>query len=306
MLKDFLNENKYKYKENFDLSKYCTYKAGGVASFIVYPKDTAELINLIKYLRKQNILYDLIGNGSNVLYSDSFYNGVLINLKYFNNLLIQDNMIKVGAGYPLINLSYKALLNSLTGLEFAYGIPGTVGGAIYMNAGAYKSDMGYITKRCKVLTPDLKVITLSNAEMKFKYRTSFIKEHKGYILLEATIILNKGKKEAIEAVMNDRKERRKSSQPLEYPSAGSVFRNPENTSAGLIIDEAKLKGYQIGGAAVSTKHGNFIVNMSDAKASDIKKLISYVRNEIKEKYNIDLICEQEFKNFEDEEKETKN
>lgn len=305
MLKDFLNENKYKYKENFDLSKYCTYKAGGIAAFIVYPKDTSHLINLIKYLRKQNITYDLIGNGSNVLYSDNFYDGVLINLKSFNSLLIQDNMIKVGAGYSLISLSQKALLNSLTGLEFASGIPGTVGGAIYMNAGAYKSDMGYITKRCKVLTPDLKVITLSNAEMKFKYRTSFIKEHKGYILLEATIILNKGKKDAIEEVMNDRKARRKASQPLEYPSAGSVFRNPDSTSAGLLIDEAHLKGYQVGGAAVSTKHANFIVNINKAKALDIKNLICYVQKEIKDKYNIDLKCEQEFKNFENE-KETKN
>ena len=163
-----------------------------------------------------------------------------------------------------------------------------------MNAGAYKSDMGYIVENVKVLTPELEIKVLSNKNMDFHYRTSFIQKNPGYICLEATLRLKKGKKEAILEVMSDRKKRRIESQPLEYPSAGSVFRNPENDYAGRLVEELGYKGYRIGDAMVSLKHANFIVNVGHAKGDDIKKLISEIKDKVKEKYNIELKVEQEF------------
>ena len=163
-----------------------------------------------------------------------------------------------------------------------------------MNAGAYNSDMGYITKSIKVLTPDLKVVTMYNKELEFHYRTSFLKTHPNYICLEAKIVLSKGKKDAIEKVIKDRLERRLSSQPLEYPSAGSVFRNPDGDYAGRLIEELGYKGKSIGGAKVSEKHANFIINTGNAKGEDIKKLITNIQKDVKEKYGITLKIEQEF------------
>ena len=176
----------------------------------------------------------------------------------------------------------------------ATGIPGTIGGAIFMNAGAYNSDMGYITKSIKVLTPDLKVKTMYNHELQFHYRTSFLKTHPNYICLEAKIALKKGKKEAIMALIDERKKRRLASQPLEFPSAGSVFRNPPDNFAGKLIEDLGYKGKGIGKAQVSPKHANFIVNTGGAKGEDIKKLIRQIQKDVKEEYNIDLILEQEF------------
>jgi len=167
------------------------------------------------------------------------------------------------------------------------------------------SDMGYITESVKVLTPEYQVITMTNKEMDFHYRTSFLKTHPGYICLEATVKLKKGKQEAIKAVMDDRKERRVSSQPLEYPSAGSVFRNPEGASAGKLIDDIHLKGLTKGGAQVSNKHANFIINIGNASSTDIMELIIFVHDTVKENYDIDLKCEQEFVNWEKKDGESK-
>ena len=197
-----------------------------------------------------------------------------------------------------MKLSLQASKKGLAGLEFAAGIPGTVGGAIYMNAGAYKSDMGYIVQQVKVLTPDLKVITLSNKEMNFHYRSSFLQSHPGYICLEVILKLTKGDKDALDEVIKERRKRRMESQPLEFPSAGSVFRNPEGMFAGQLIEEAGLKGKKIGGAMVSDKHANFIINYKNAKSSEIKELIELVHDTVLEKYNVDMRCEQEFVNWE--------
>jgi len=191
-----------------------------------------------------------------------------------------------------------ACKKSLAGLEFAAGIPGSVGGAVYMNAGAYKSDMGYIVQSVKVLTPELKIITLENKEMNFHYRSSFLQTHPGYICLEVNLKLNKGKKEAIEDVIKERKKRRIDSQPLEYPSAGSVFRNPPGMFAGAMIEELGLKGMKKGGAMVSDKHANFIINYKNASSEDIKYLIDYVHDEVLKKYDVDMKIEQEFVNWE--------
>jgi len=280
--------------ENVDLKKYTTYKAGGKATLLVKPKDVDKLIILLKYLREHNIKHKILGNGSNLVFSDSLYDGVLIKLDSLDKLEIKGTKVIVGAGYNLIKLAIKTANLSLTGLEFAAGIPGTLGGAVFMNAGAYNSDMGYFVKEVKVLTPDYEVKTLSNKEMDFHYRTSFLQKNRDYICLEATLVLRQGTKEAILEVMRDRKERRMASQPLEYPSAGSVFRNPEGMYAGKMIEDIGYKGKRIGDAMVSTKHANFIVNVGKASGDDIKKLILEIKDKVKEEYQIELKCEQEF------------
>ncbi len=275
------------------MKNYTTYKVGGSVLALVYPIDVDNLINLIKFLRKHNIKYKVLGNGSNVIFKNISYDLVIIKLDYFNDLTITGKKVVVGAGYSLIALSLKVAKENLTGLEFAAGIPGTIGGAVFMNAGAYKSDMGYIVKEVKVLTPDLEIMTLTNKQMDFHYRTSFLKNNPNYICLEATIYLNKGKKEAIMEVINDRKRRRIESQPLDYPNAGSVFRNPTDHFAGKLIEDLGYKGKKIGGAMVSTKHANFIINYNKASGEDIISLINDIKNKVKKEYGIELKIEQE-------------
>ena len=288
-----------KIEENVSLKKYTTYKTGGTARVIVYPKSVSSLVKLLKLLKSENVKYKILGNGSNLLFSDKVYEGVLIKLSEFNNLkFLSKTKIRVGAGYSLIKLSSMCAKKGLTGLEFASGIPGCIGGAVFMNAGAYKSDMGYIVEKVKVLTPDLKIITLENKEMNFHYRTSFLHTHRDYICLEVVIKLNKGKREAIEEVIAERRERRLSSQPLEYPSAGSVFRNPPDNFAGKLIEDVGLKGKKKGGAMISSKHANFIVNYKDATSNDIKYLIDLAHDEVLKQYGIDMKIEQEFVNWE--------
>ncbi|NLA33799.1 MAG: UDP-N-acetylmuramate dehydrogenase [Tenericutes bacterium] len=297
VIKQIKNNNIGRILENVSLAKYTTYHVGGIAKLMVYPKNEAKLKELLEIIENNHLKYKVLGNGSNVLFSDNLFNGIIIKLDNFNFLEIKGTDINVGAGYNLIALTRIACKKGLAGLEFAAGIPGTIGGAIYMNAGAYKSDMGYIVKNIRVLTPDLKIITLTNKELDFHYRSSFLQKNKGYICLSANIKLYKGQKEAIEAVTKERKKRRLESQPLEYPSAGSVFRNPPDMFAGKLIEDLNLKGKTIGGALVSPKHANFIVNQGNAKAQDIKELIYFVKNKVKEKYNVDLIIEQEEVNW---------
>ena len=285
-------------KEVF-MSKYTTYKVGGLATAIIYPKTVEKLVTLIKLLRKYKIKYKVIGNGSNLLFSDKKYNGIIIKLSSLDNIEISDTKITVGAGYQLIKLSLLTAKRGLTGLEFASGIPGTVGGAVFMNAGAYKSDMGYVVRNVKVLTPDNEIINLTNKEMNFHYRSSLLQKYPGYICLEVTLRLKHGKKEEIDKLIKDRRKRRMETQPLEFPSAGSVFRNPSpEEPAGKIIEELGLKGLTKGGAEISGKHANFVVNTGGASAADIKYLIDYAKKTVKESRNIDLKVEQEFVNWE--------
>lgn len=275
------------------MKNYTTYKVGGEALCMVFPNSVNSLIKLIEFLKENNIKYKVLGNGSNVIFKDEYYDGVIIKLSSLDSLDIKDTVVTVGAGYNLIKLALKTASLGLTGLEFASGIPGTVGGAVFMNAGAYKSDMGYVVSEVKVLNPSLEVETLYNRNLEFHYRTSFLKTHPGYICLEAKIVLRHGTAKAIMSVIEDRKQRRLMSQPLEYPSAGSVFRNPENDYAGRLIESIGYKGFNINGACVSEKHANFIINKGGATSNDIKKLISEIQSKVKEKYNIDLILEQE-------------
>ena len=278
--------------ENANLKEYTTYKVGGKALAVVSPDNTDGLIKLLSFLKKNKIKHKLLGNGSNLIFVND-YNGVLIKLDNFQNLEIDGNFITVGAGYSLTKLALRAARIGLAGLEFAAGIPGTIGGAVYMNAGAYKSDMGYIVSTIKVLTPKLEVETLTNSELDFHYRSSMLQKYPDLICLEATLRLKYGQADIILDVINDRKQRRLESQPLEYPSAGSVFRNPTGDFAGRLIEEIGYKGKNIGDAYVSDKHANFIINKGNASGEDIYKLIKEIQEQVKKKYKIDLHVEQE-------------
>ena len=288
-----------KIEKNVSLSKCTTYRVGGKCLCMVFPKNVQALRKTLSILKDGNLKYKVIGNGSNLLFSSKVYDGVIIRLDEFDDLeYLTPYKIRVGAGYSLVKLSMQVAKKGLAGLEFATGIPGTVGGAVFMNAGAYKSDMGYIVQTVTVLTPDLRIIKLENKEMNFHYRSSFLQTHPGYICLEVVIRLDKGNKSILEDVIKDRRKRRMESQPLNYPSAGSVFRNPEGMYAGELIEKLGLKGYTIGGAKVSEKHANFIINYNHATGEDIKQLIEYVREKVREEYQVDLKVEQEFVNWE--------
>lgn len=285
--------------KNVNLSKHTTYRVGGVAKAFVYPKNVSSLITLLKILNMNNVKYKVLGNGSNLLFSDDDFDGIIIKLDEFNDVsFLSNNRIRVGAGFSLMKLSLMAAKKGLAGLEFAAGIPGTIGGAIFMNAGAYKSDMGYVVQQVKVLTPDFRVITLENREMDFHYRTSYLQKNPKYICLEVVLKLVKGEREAIEEVIKERRNRRMESQPLEYPSAGSVFRNPEGYYAGQLIEELGYKGHRNGGAMVSSKHANFIINYDHATGREIRDLILEVHDKVLEKHGIDMKIEQEFVNWE--------
>lgn len=288
-----------KIEESVSIAKHTTYRVGGIAIGMAYPRNVACLVKLIRFLKMENVSYKVIGNGSNLLFSDSNYNGILIRLSEIDSIeFFGRNKVRVGAGYSLMKLCTAAAKKGYTGLEFASGIPGSVGGSVFMNAGAYKSDMGYVVERVKVLTPDLKIIYLENKEMNFHYRTSFLQKHPDYICLEVILQLQKGRRDAIESLMRERRMRRMDTQPLEYPSAGSVFRNPEGNFAGKLIEDAGLKGKKIGGAMISEKHANFVINYKNATGSDIKELIDLAHDTVYDTYGIDLKVEQEFVNWE--------
>lgn len=289
----YLKKNKLaKYLENINLKFFNTYKVNAKARLIVLPKDIDSLKKTIKKIKEYHLKYFILGNGSNVIFNFDFYEGVIIKLDKLDKLEIDNTLVTVGAGYMLPKLSYQMAKKNLSGLEFAYGIPGTIGASVAINAGAYLSDMSKIIKKVKVLTPNLEIKTLFNKDLDFSYRDSFLKKNHGYIVLEATIKLEKKEEKEILNLMKERRKKRIETQPLNYPSAGSVFRNPKNAYAGNLIEESKLKGYHINGATVSEKHANFIINKAKAKGEDIVKVVEHVKKTIKDKYNIDLILEQ--------------
>ena len=281
-----------KIMDNVPLKNLTSYKLSGIASKLIFPSNVPELIELMKYIRKNHLKYKVIGSGSNLIF-DGDYNGILIKLDKLDHLTIKNCEITVEAGYLLKKLALKACRLGLTGLEFATGIPGTVGGACSNNSGAYNSDMGYIVKSLKVLTPSLEIKIMENKELDYHYRTSFFEKNPEYIILEANIQLKKGNKQEILEIVEDRKKRRIASQPLEYPSAGSVFRNPNNNYAGKLIEDIGYKGKQKNDAMVSEKHANFIINKGNASGRDIIELINEIKEKVKQTYDIDLYLEQE-------------
>ena len=283
--------------EKVPLKEHTTYKVGGVASCFIYPENVKQLITLLKYAKENNIKHKVLGNGSNTLFSDNEYNGVIIKLDKLNNFEIKQNEIYVESGMILSKLVQESVKNILTGLEFAIGIPGTIGGAVYMNAGAYGSNMSNIIKSVIAINEKLQIEEIPLEKLKFDYRYSIFQTNKNLICVAANIKLEFGNHDEIANKIKENLLKRKNSQPLEYPSAGSVFRNPEGNYAGKIIEELGLKGKSIGGAEISTKHANFIINKNNASSSDILNLIKLVQKEAKDKYKIDLKLEQQLVNW---------
>ena len=281
-----------KVKENIDLKNYNTYKVSSFAKYFVDVKDENSLVSLINYLETNNVKYMILGNGSNVVLPDETFDGVIIKLGGLNKIDVDDDEVYVEAGVMLPKLVNETVSNCLTGLEWASGIPGTVGGAVVGNAGAYLSDIFTFIEEIRVLDKNV-VKTLNKSDVTYSYRHTSFKDNKDIIILGVKLKLNKGNADESAILMKKRLERRIESQPLEYPSAGSVFRNPEGDYAGRLIEECGLKGKRIGGAMVSEKHANFIINYDNATASDVRNLIKFVHDEVLKKMKVDLIIEQE-------------
>ena len=276
---------------NAEIKKYTTYRLGGKVSTIYFPDNVLELQNLLKELSEKRIKYKILGNGSNLIISSN-YNGVLIKLENFDKLRIDGNIVEVEAGYMLPKLALECAKANLSGLEFASGIPATVGGAIYQNAGAYGMQMDKVIEKVIVLDDKGEIKQLSKEELKLGYRDSIFK-HQRLICLKVFLKLKKDKYENIMKQINCNIQSRKEKQPLEYPSAGSVFRNPEGKSAGRLIEKAGLKGARIGDAMVSLKHANFIINVGHATVEDVLQLIKLVQDEVYRQTGILLEVEQE-------------
>ena len=279
-------DEKIKYDES--LKNHTSFNIGGPADVLISVQNEVELIDVLQTAKDENIDCFLLGNGSNVLASDEGFRGVVIKLEGdFLSVKVDDNVIKAGAGITITKLSNIAMTNALTGLEFASGIPGTLGGALFMNAGAYGGEMSRIVTSVRVLGEDNEIIELTNEEMSFGYRRSIIKE-KGYIALSSEMKLEKGDSEKIRETMLELAKKRKEKQPLEFPSAGSTFKRPEGYFAGKLIEDSGLGGYTIGGAQVSEKHKGFVINKENATAKDVKDLIDYVSKTVKEKTGVSL------------------
>lgn len=281
-----------KIKTNEDMSKHTSFKAGGKAKFYIKAKTVEDVINTVKISKENNIPIVVLGNGSNILFKDKEFNGVVLKIE-LDTLKIEENIITAEAGVKNAILGRKALDNNLQGFEFAAGIPGTIGGAIRMNAGAYGGEIKDIVQDVEYLDyEDLKIKKITNKECNFEYRHSVFCENKN-IILSATFKLENGIKEEIANRMNEFAKSRKEKQPLEYPSAGSTFKRGTDFITAKLIDECGLKGYQIGGAQVSEKHAGFIINKENATAKDIIDLVEYVKKTVKEKTgkSIDLEVE---------------
>lgn len=282
--------------ENADMTKHNTFQIGGNCKFLVFPYTISDLVEIIKYLKSNKVKYFIIGNGSNIVLGENISDLVVIKLTKLKAIDIHENlnMVYVESGAMLPTLANKTIEKGLCGLEFAVGIPGTVGGSIVGNAGAYNSCILDYVKSVTIINSNNEIETIEHENINYGYRTSMFKEKKDSIIVGAKLYLKKGDKLESEKIIKERRNRRQESQPLDYPSAGSVFRNPKGDSAWCLIDACGLKGYSIGGAKVSEKHANFIINFNNATSLDIYNLINYVHDEVLKKTKVDLKVEQEF------------
>ena len=294
MKEEYVNIEKYidRSKVNYDepMSKHTTIKIGGNADVLVTPENMEDIISVLTFARNNNINVLVIGNGSKLLVKDKGIRGIVIKLSSkFSKYTIDGEEMTVEAGASLPYISNVAKNNLLSGLEFATGIPGNIGGATFMNAGAYGSEMSKVITEVTYLDKDLKVVTIKNDKCEFGYRTSIFKTKlKDAVILSVKLLLSKGNKEEIEELMKRNNDSRREKQPLEYPSSGSTFKRPEGFFVGKLVDDLGLKGYQIGGAMVSVKHSGFIVNTGNATAKDVIDLIEYIKKEVEKQYGIKL------------------
>lgn len=272
------------------LSKYTMTKLGGPADVFVMVDTEEQAAAVVKYARANNIPIFLLGNGSNMVVRDGGIRGIVLNLSKLNKISISDTTVHAQAGALIIDVSKAAAAESLTGLEFACGIPGSVGGAMAMNAGAYGGEINDVIVSCKVLTKEGDIVVLSKEELQLGYRKSIIAAE-SYYALSSIFELKKGDQEEINLKIADLTHKRTSKQPLEFPSAGSVFKRPPGLFAGKLIQDSELQGHGVGGAEVSTKHAGFIINKNNATATDYIETIRMVQKVVKEKFDVDLETE---------------
>lgn len=274
-------------RQSEPMNKHTTFRIGGNADIFVTPETESQIVNCIKLARNNNIPFYIVGNGSNLLVKDKGYRGVIIQLyKNFSSIEVKDNVIYAKAGALLSSVAKTALNHSLTGMECLSGIPGTIGGAVCMNAGAYGGEIKDVVTKVKVINDD-EIISLSNAEAGFSYRNSTIM-NKNMIVLEAEITLKPGNPDKIKEKMSELMMQRNSKQPVELPSAGSTFKRPEGYFAGKLIDDSGLRGYKVGQAQISPKHCGFVVNNGGATAEEVITLINNVSDTVMEKYGVRL------------------
>ncbi|MCI5774668.1 MAG: UDP-N-acetylmuramate dehydrogenase [Erysipelotrichaceae bacterium] len=280
-------------KQDVSFKTLTTLRIGGTAAYVAYPENMVALQALVEAIIKLDLPFKVFGKGSNILCGDGYYPGVIIILdRHFDDFYFDDDKVIAQAGCSIIALAYAAMKKGLSGLEWASGIPGTLGGCLYMNAGAYKSCMKDIVSEVLVLQ-DGHFNWLTVDECEFAYRKSIFQQHADWIILACRLQLAQGDMEKISSLMDDRKQRRMATQPLNYPSAGSVFRNPEAHSAWSLIDGIGYRGKKVGGAMVSEKHVNFIVNSDGATCADFLELVKQIQAQVKEKYDVELIMEVE-------------
>ena len=273
---------------NEPMASHTTFRIGGPADYFVAPETVEELAAVLKLCKEEDMPYFILGNGSNLLVGDKGFRGVVIQLyKNFDGIALEGTKITAKAGAMLIRVAKEAGKAGLTGLEFASGIPGTIGGAMVMNAGAYGGEMKDVVTAVTILTKDGEIKTLSGEEMNFRYRGSVV-EDEGYIVLEAVMELKEGNLEEIHTRMEELSVQRKTKQPIEYPSAGSTFKRPEGYFAGKLIQDAGLRGYQVGGAQVSEKHCGFVINAGGATAADVMKLMKDVSDKVNAQFGVTL------------------
>ncbi|MBQ4089906.1 MAG: UDP-N-acetylmuramate dehydrogenase [Clostridia bacterium] len=280
-----------KYSLNEPLGHHTSMKIGGECDILVQPNSEQALVEIIRLCRAQDMPYFVLGKGSNVLVSGNGYRGCIVLLsKDFSEVAVNGGTITAAAGASLKSVCMAALDNSLTGLEFAYGIPGSVGGALYMNAGAYGGEMKDVVKSCRYIDENGDIVEMNAADMSLSYRHSFFSGKK-CVIVSVTMELKQGDKAEIKAKMDDLMGRRKDKQPLEFPSCGSTFKRPEGYFAAALIEECGLKGCTIGGAQVSEKHSGFVINKGGASFEDVTALVAHIKKTVKEQKGVDLECE---------------
>lgn len=292
LIENIIDKSKIKYNES--MKNHTTMKVGGNCDIMVFPETIEDIKNILKVVKKENLEYYVIGNGSNVIVPDDGIHALVIKIaSKFSNIEIKDNKIKVLSGCSMPKVAYVAKENSLKGFEFACGIPGTIGGGIRMNAGAYGSEIANILEDVTYINEDGEIKTISKDKINFSYRHSIFAENKHLIIISATFNLEYGSKNEIENIMKTNMDLRKSKQPLEYPNSGSIFRRPDGYFVGKLVDDSGLRGYTIGGAQVSEKHTGFIVNKNNATYNDVVDLIHYIQKVVYEKFNVKLQTEVE-------------
>lgn len=289
LLEEIIEKSRILYNE--PMKKHTTFRIGGPAKIFVRPETTEEIKNLIAYCKEQNMEYFLLGNGSNLLVSDAGFDGMVIQIfRNFSEIHIEGNVIEAQSGALLSAIAGKAAAGGLGGMEFAAGIPGTAGGAVFMNAGAYGGEMKQIIRKVEVLDKDGQVQILSVDQLELGYRTSIIKK-KGYVVLRVWLLLEEKPESEIREKMEELKQARISKQPLEYPSAGSTFKRPEGYFAGKLIMDAGLRGFRVGDAQIAEKHCGFVINRGNASAAEVLELVEKVQAKIKEENGVTLEME---------------